>query len=123
MDYGIPLWVKGTVKIIQHPIAGSADAPRRVTGVTSTARVAYLTLQVPHQDRRRLGWVVPDQARVRQLPRSAPAPLRARLASRCRWWSVDGLVVPAREGAGRLYLAEPGGAVRRQQGCRPLSRR
>ena len=123
MDYGIPLWVKGTG--MEHPgtlITGSAAAlPHRVTGVTHTPRVAYLTVRVPHpENRRRVElelYRIMTRVRVsfhligtgRQtvsfaVPREALA-LVADL--------LDGLVVPMPDGGEgpALYLlrVEPGG--------------
>ncbi|MBI3947483.1 MAG: aspartate kinase [Armatimonadetes bacterium] len=120
MDYGIPLWVKGTGMADEGTlVAGSAaDLPHRVTGITSAARIAYLTLRVAHpEDRRRLELeLFRILARVRvsfyligsstesigfAVPRESLALVTDLL---------DGLVVPAeREGdAPRLYVLRAG---------------
>ena len=57
MEYGIPLWVKGTETAEPGTqIAGSAaELPHRVTAIAHMPRVAYLALRVPYrEDRRRL---------------------------------------------------------------------
>lgn len=124
MDYGIPLWVKGTGQ--EHPgtlIAGTADdLPHRVTGVTHTGRAAYLSVRLPRaEDRRRMEralFRILGRVRVSfhlisgagntvgfAVPRDS-LPLVADL--------LDGLVLPV-GGAGeesRLYVLQvhPGGA-------------
>jgi aspartate kinase len=115
MEYGIPLWVKGTTATeAGTQIAGTAaELPHRVTGITHTPRVAYLTLHLPYrEDRRRLELeLFRILARVRvgfhllggspdaiglAVPRESLATVAGLL---------DGLVVPAGGGSPhRLYL-------------------
>jgi aspartate kinase len=51
MDYGIPLWVKCTftdeagTRVVAH-----ANGQRRITGVTHTGKLAYLSFHIPYPD-------------------------------------------------------------------------
>lgn len=124
MDYGIPLWVKGTTS--PEPgtlVAGAAaEMPHRITGITHTPRVAYVTLQIPHrEDRRRVElelYRILARLRVGFHLLGGSAEVVGFAVPRESLGGVagllDGLVVPA-GGEGRpvrLYLlrAEPGGA-------------